>query len=280
MNRILPAIAIACVIPMLSFAQNAAGGEKSKLSELHELRWLDISDRSISPEQVLQSIEQEYQAELRMEDAPISLRSTSEMAQRSIIKQYYQGLEVEFAQVYVHHRDGLAEKVNGVLVPDVQVMQTDPLLSEEEALGLALECVGAGSYYWEHEALEHAKKHALDDQDATFYPEGKLLLADQDFNHRSPDDFRLAWKFEIYSRQPEGRAWVYVDAMTGEIFKELDLTHTNGFSGTAETRYNGTRDIITDTAGGVFVLRDYTRGRGVETFGTHAGKGEEFAKLD
>ena len=179
-------------------------------------------------------------------------------------QQLHHGIPVEFAIYNVHEKDERVVKSNGVIIPDIEVNTTIGI-SEEIARELAIECIGAAAYYWENPRLEKLKKHATDDPDATFYPRGELLIADNDFNPVTHDDYRLAWKFEIHADDPHGRDWIYVDARSGEIIKELDLDMHN-FQGTAETRYSGVQDIITDTSGGGYILRDMTRGMGIETY--------------
>ena len=268
MIRLYFAWAVTSMLYASGYAQNLNISTGSEIQEFHEHRWIELdAGRTVTTQQFVDQLANEYAVQLRMAENPLLTRSSKLKFERTTLQQQYQGLDIEFAQVFVHSENGVARKANGVIVPELGIVTTEPKLIESQALELALECVGAGSYYWEHEELERAKQYATGDPSATFYPEGTLLIADQDFDHRSPDEFRLAWKFEIYSRHPESRDWVYVDASSGEIFKELNLNHTeNGFVGTAETRYNGLREIITDTTEGAYVLRDYTRGLGIETF--------------
>ncbi len=181
-------------------------------------------------------------------------------------QQTHNGVPVEFALYNIHARDGIAIKGNGKIATRVNV-SPQPVISGDNALALAIACIGAESYYWESPHYEAAKKNATGDQNATFYPVPELLIADKDFNPANDADYNLVWRFEIYSASPEGRNWVYVDAQSGEIFKELSLDmHNSGTPGTAKTRYSGTQEIITDSTENGYVLRDDTRGRGVETY--------------
>ena len=56
------------------------------------------------------------------------------------------------------------------------------------------------------------------------------------------------------------RAYIYVDAHTGEIVHKNDIIKHAVASGTLATRYSGTRTTNTDSYSGSYRLRDYSRG--------------------
>ena len=162
-------------------------------------------------------------------------------------QQTHRGIPVDFAVFKVHAQNGIALKGNGQIARNLNV-NTDIRIPEGQALALALDCIGAESYHWEHPTMEHLKQHATGDPDATFYPNGQLVIADADFNPDNQALYSIAWKFEIYAHTPDSRSWVYVDALSGEILKDLNLdVHETEPPGTAETRYSGLQTISTDT---------------------------------
>ena len=80
------------------------------------------------------------------------------------------------------------------------------------------------------------------------------------------NQYRLAYKFDIYAHKPLNRYMIYVDAIDGRILdKDSRIHHTNS-QGTATTRYSGTRNIITDSFGGGFRLREVRNGVRIETY--------------
>ena len=80
------------------------------------------------------------------------------------------------------------------------------------------------------------------------------------------NQYRLAYKFDIYAHKPLNRYMIYVDAIDGRILdKDSRIHHTNS-QGTATTRYSGTRNIITDLFGGGFRLREVWNGVQIETY--------------
>lgn len=53
---------------------------------------------------------------------------------------------------------------------------------------------------------------------ATYFPKGQLEIVQ---SNRSENDFRLAWKFDVYAHEPMSRNEVFVDAETGEVLKKI-----------------------------------------------------------
>ena len=96
--------------------------------------------------------------------------------------------------------------------------------------------------------------------------------------------YRLAYKFNIYAHEPLSRAEIYADAVTGEILRENEIIHHVDTPGIAHTAYSGERDIIADSFGGTYRLRDLSRGNGVRTFdmntGTSYGASVDFIDAD
>ncbi|MEL7003484.1 MAG: M4 family metallopeptidase, partial [Bacteroidota bacterium] len=66
--------------------------------------------------------------------------------------------------------------------------------------------------------------------------------------------------------EPLSRSYIYVDAKNGNVVHTNDIIHHANATGTAATRYSGTKTIHTETTSGGYRLRDYTRGLGIETY--------------
>lgn len=180
-------------------------------------------------------------------------------------QQFHRGVPVEFAMYTLHERDGRTVKGNGEIVRDLAI-NTLPVISHDEALTYALDCMGATTYYWDVPGLDELKQYITGDFTATFYPGGELVIADQDFLPHTESAYQLAWKFDLHAFAPHGRKWIYIDAINGTVIKELNLDMHHQAPGRAETRYSGLQDIFCTHTPEGFTLRDPTRGRGVETF--------------
>ena len=189
---------------------------------------------------------------------------------------YHRNVPIEGADFIVHAKNGVAIKANG-LIPDQVDLATTPAIDHDQALSLALDHMKADSYMWENPANEKTLKYVFDDPNASFYPTGELLISDADFDPQHLD-YHLVWKFEIYAARPHSKKWIYVDALQGTILKELETLHTANSVGTATTKYSGVKQIVTDSTGQNYRLRESRRGESasydgvdIETFDMNQG---------
>jgi bacillolysin len=175
--------------------------------------------------------------------------------------QFYKGVKVEHGSYIVHAKGGILNTMNGE-IKKIENLVVNPSLSESAALRKALSFVNAKSYMWQVPA-----------QEATFLPKGELVIVE---NHLATEKEKsmqpvLAYKFDIYAQQPLSRDYIYVDAHSGEVvFKDAIIKHATA-TGTAATRYSGSRSITTDSYSGSYRLREYTRGNGIETYNCQTG---------
>ncbi len=179
---------------------------------------------------------------------------------------YYQGVKVEHATISLHERGGKIETLTGAYVRPAAGLSARPALSEATALRRAMAAVGARQYIWQIPGEEAALKQQTGNPTATYQPHGELVWVG-DF--RQPEATRpvvLAWKFNIYAADPVSRAWVYVDARTGqEVMRDAIIKHVNAPGAAFATRYVGARTSITDNTGSGFRLRETATGKGVTT---------------
>jgi len=184
-------------------------------------------------------------------------------------QQTYEGKPIEDAIWLAHTSNDKVYSING-LIYDKIITPTSTSISEAAALEQAKSYVGATTYKWELEGEEQHLKWETENPTATYMPKGELVFlpSTSDFNASS---YRLAYKFNIYAHAPVSRADIYVDANTGEIIRENKLIHEIDTPGTAHTGYSGERDIIADSFGGEFRLRETGRGNGIRTFDMNEG---------
>ena len=201
-------------------------------------------------------------------------------------QQYYNGIKVEHGIYSIHKKNGKPSSLNGEYIQVLETKDQTTDLSEEEALQKALKYIGAEIYMWESEDNEAWAKEV--EPSGTFYPEGELIYIKDYFNEDLSLKFQtvLAYKFNIYAQKPLSRDYVYVNASDGEIvFKDAIIKLLNKPSGNikspsgdsknsegfAATRYSDNQSIKTTASGGAYVLREYTRGDGIETYNMQKG---------
>ena len=168
--------------------------------------------------------------------------------------QYYQGVRVEHASYSVHAKGGTTESISGDF-EKITGLNTTPTLNESAALDRALASVGARKYMWQ----------TNDAEAASYRPQGELVIV-RDARNGETGPLVLAWKFNVYAAQPVSRAYIYVDARSGQVVLRDDIIKHAAATGTFATAYSGSRSVADGTTTGGYFLREVTRGLGIETY--------------
>lgn len=126
--------------------------------------------------------------------------------------QYHKGIRVAYG-TYSMHGNGREQLESAIgNFQKISNVNTNPKLSEEEALKYAMMHIGAEIYKWQIPEEEHWIKEYLND---TYYPQGEMVIVKDILQGSS--QYRLAYKFDIYAHKPLNRYMVYVDAIDGKI---------------------------------------------------------------
>ncbi|APD05972.1 neutral protease [Flavobacteriaceae bacterium UJ101] len=199
-------------------------------------------------------------------------------------QQYYKGIKVEFSTYTVHSKQGKIEKANGEF-KIVRNFDIKPKLTSQDAFQKAIAYTGAKSYMWEY-------PEAAKEMDNYQKPTGELVILPLQEAQKGKSKTRLAYKFDMFTADPVGRGYLYIDANTGEkLLYNAIIKHVGTFShgkkwkdhqvniswvepfmskavkpspnfvltNQAETRYSGTQSIETRSTGGQYTLNDDTR---------------------
>jgi Zn-dependent metalloprotease len=192
-------------------------------------------------------------------------------------RQFRRGIKVEAAQVLLHERDRQLVSLNGKWVSGEDQAATQPSLTPEDAIRLALESVNAERYLWEDPTAEQMLKRLHKDPNATAFPEAELVLLDPDLSFDA-SQLQLTYKVEVSALQPLSQQILYLDALSGEVLLTLNDLHSHNVPGQAETVYSGTRSIIADSmSADQYRLRETTRGQGIETYNLNGSTNFETA---
>jgi Zn-dependent metalloprotease len=181
-------------------------------------------------------------------------------------QQYYKNVPVEGGEYIAHEKSSGLDCINGVVFK-IKEMDVKPFYSDAMALNKALVYVGAKKYKWENLAEINQLREIFGKPDFNYDPKAELVIYPVNNEFSDAANFRLAYKFDIYAEEPESRAYVFVDAQTGEILGKQELIHTADTKGSAATKYSGTREITTDQVSSTsYRLRETGRGNGIETW--------------
>ncbi|RMH89433.1 MAG: T9SS C-terminal target domain-containing protein, partial [Calditrichaeota bacterium] len=179
-------------------------------------------------------------------------------------RQHYRRVPLFGVEIILHERQGQVVYANGQIVSGLNV-NVVPRISEAQALRRALDHLRAEEYMWENPQAEAFLQWEQHDPTATFYPRGKLVLS-AGWEPPMAENFRLAYRFDIYAAVPLGRYDVFVDAHTGEVFQVINRIQTGDVPGTGLSLYNGTVPIVVDSFAGGYRLREAGRGGGIQTY--------------
>ncbi|MCO6161957.1 M4 family metallopeptidase [Flavobacterium sp. NRK F7] len=205
---------------------------------------------------------------------------------------FYNNVKIEFATYTINSKGGRVVSMNGEIYNPTKI-NINPTISPNVALEAAKKATHSASFLW-----ENTKEAALIGYSK---PQGELVLLPELESigvEGVEPQLQLAYKFDIYATNPISRADVYVDAKTGKVlFYNATIKHATNFghgsahlfesnhacsdlknpekiakafealvSGTAATRYSGSQSIETTLSGGSYILKDNTRGNGVNTY--------------
>ena len=179
--------------------------------------------------------------------------------QHQKFQQYYDGIKVEGGTYAIHSKDGEVKSLSGSF-RTVTDLNTVPDLTERSAYEKALAHVGAQEYAWQ-------KNNSLGYTDMP-EPTGELVVFTSPEGKYAP---RLAYKFDIYASQPLYRAYVFIDAHTGEFIDDFQRIHDTNIPATGNSLYNGNVSFTADNTGTNYRLRQTSSGNGVETYDLNNG---------
>jgi len=186
--------------------------------------------------------------------------------------EYYKGIEIIGAQYILHKKDGYIHYANGHIVHNLN-LNVSPSYSEESALQLALNHIGAKSYMWENESNENFLKKEKQDPNATYFPDGHLKLT-SGTQQLKESNVRLVYRFDIYAEYPLSRNYVDVDAITGKVVNVISRIMEEDVPGSGESLYNGLLLFTADEVvpGSSYRLQEHTtRTAAIESFDMQGG---------
>ncbi len=191
-------------------------------------------------------------------------------------RQYHKGFRLAEVELLIHEKNGAVVLVHGEHVPGLDV-EVIPVLSEPEALARALAHLGAEAYMWEDAAKEAFLRREQNDPLATFHPRGELCITNG-WRAMKLENFRLAYRFDIYAAKPLNRNSIDIDARTGEVLKVRSRLWPIDVPGRGTSVYDGVVPITIDQVdSGSYRLRQTRRGNGIETYDMGHGTNYDLA---
>ncbi|MEP7141237.1 MAG: M4 family metallopeptidase [Ferruginibacter sp.] len=161
----------------------------------------------------------------------------------SKLHQYYNGIKVEHGVINSTARKGKIAMMQMEFYPIADDFRTTPDLSEQAALQKAKDFTGAKEFMWDGYTGTDPNM---------MLPKGELVIIQ---TYLEDGLLCLAYKFNIYTRLPLSRAFIYVDAQDGRIVLNDAIIKHMGVNGSPLESYNGQKQYV-DAQDGRIVLND------------------------
>ncbi|MGC9331004.1 MAG: M4 family metallopeptidase, partial [Bacteroidales bacterium] len=166
-------------------------------------------------------------------------------------------IPIEYSAYIIHSRNGKCISMNGNIASNPEITGSF-VLTADKVLESAMEYMDAEVYIFETGINNpYRKTYNKPVPEKVYVPQNGNLYSNQ---------FRAAYKIDLFALKPYKRQYVYVDAENGTILHTQTRIHTTDVEGTAVTGYSGTRTIITDSYSGYYRLRETGRGDGIATY--------------
>lgn len=176
-------------------------------------------------------------------------------------QQYHQGVPVYGAIYILHELNNQLKSGNGSIVNNIDGDHI-PSISSKIAVERAIAHVSAEQYAWQNKVLEQDLKISTKNSKATHYPTASLMY----YAKPGSKEYQLVYRTEIFSTKPFKRVAIFVDAITGYIYHTVNILMNADKPATAQTRYNGVKNIIVDSVAPTqYFLRETGRGGGIIT---------------
>jgi len=184
--------------------------------------------------------------EIRSEEDDLGMTHTR-------FQQQYKALNVEGNVFIFHSKNGKISSANGHFTPNID-LSVVPALSSTQALEQAI----TGT------ALTVAQLQS---------PSAELIVFE------IGGTYRLSYKCSVFNPQPLVNKWVFVDAQSGKVLKEISRVCEIDVVGTGHTQFSGVQPITTDgTPVSGYISKESGRGSGIETI--NSGTSLNYTDLD
>ncbi|MBK8413113.1 MAG: M4 family metallopeptidase [Bacteroidetes bacterium] len=157
-------------------------------------------------------------------------------------QQYHKGLKIVGAETILHHNGLYLKSMNGDIAENLN-LNIQPAISSESGLQLSKDALNAVAYVWENPEIA-AKLSNMSNGEKNFEkPDGELVICRKNWNAEfTADNLILAYRFRMMVLPVDQSKDVYVDAITGDVIKQIPLA-TNCNNNTGNTTWYGNKSF-------------------------------------
>ncbi len=167
--------------------------------------------------------------------------------------QWYNNIPVEHGSATIMVVNNRVTSVNANVFKPFQPLAAIPAITEAQALDIALGSINAKQYMWEGTVPKGMAGNA-----AFQYPKATLVWVADFSNNELSKELHLAYRFEIFAKEPMSNDRIYIDAQTGKVLlKDPLMKHV---AATGQAVYSGNVGFETNLLSpGTYSLEDLTR---------------------
>ncbi len=140
-------------------------------------------------------------------------------------KQYYQSVPVEYGVYYVHVKNGFVISANGEYYDSINC-DLQNIIPQTVAFDIATVNHPSAAYHFSKEEMINS---------------GTLMIM------KNNENYCPVWRFDIFSDEPVFRVYCYINALNGEIIRNVNRIQSSDATGTAVTGYNGVVQFTSDS---------------------------------
>lgn len=183
----------------------------------------------------------------------------------TLLKEYYNGIEVYGGEILVHERNGKLTSINGSFIPLANI-NTNTVIDAQAAKQIAIDSIRA-----------RQQRNGVNKPDSIFSVNPitiEKILSPRGGDKSRPEKYRIAYRVKVSSFIPHSSNFV-IDATNGDVLLEIGNVAGSNANGTGSTYYNGTQPIVTDYTGSLYRLKETGANRNIGVYDLH---GEEIGQ--
>ncbi|MDR1792542.1 MAG: M4 family metallopeptidase [Bacteroidales bacterium] len=166
----------------------------------------------------------------------------------TVLKQYFNGIPVDGANVILHSKNGQLTSINGQIISNIDEV-SNPEITPQFATNFARIYMRLKLFNQLHEAI----------QNTTIFADENVETVIANISDNNGSKGVLAYKVRVETRNPLGMYNIFVGAEKGAILKKISLITDVDVPAVGHTLYSGQQSMTCTQSSGEYILQDSAR---------------------